>query len=101
VLTTSEAIAAHAAFLRMVREQTLTHLHQPGLTAAVALAGKRKIGKAGGWGWEPTTPDGDVSPVDAVTFAAYGATSTRKRSTGEGRSSGGNRTTSGRRAVVV
>jgi hypothetical protein len=102
VLSTPDAIAAHTTFLRMVREHTLTHARQPGLTAAVAIAGKRKIGNAGGWGWEPTTPEGDVSPVDAVTLAAYGAVTTRRRATtGQGRTGGNRNSSGGRRAVVA
>lgn len=95
ILSTPEAIEAHSAFLRQVREGVVTHARQPGLTAAVAIGGRRKIGTAGGWGWEPVTPDGDVTPLDAVTLAAYGATTTKKR-TGQGRSGGG-----GRRAVIL
>lgn len=73
VLTTAEAIAAHAGFLRHVHEGTLTHLGQAGLAAAIAVAGKRPIGRAGGWGFESVAIGGDVSPVEAVTLAAFGA----------------------------
>lgn len=79
VLNTPDAITAHSSLLRMINEGTLTHLDQPGLTKATSVAGKRKIGTAGGWGWEPTTPDGDVTPLDAVTLAAHGAVTTRQR----------------------
>lgn len=99
VLPTPDAITAHAAFLRYVHEGTLTHLGQPGLTAAVGIGGRRKIGTAGGWGWDPTTPDGDVTPLDAVTLAAHGAMTTKRRS-GQGRT-GGNRATGNRRVGVL
>jgi len=102
VLTTDQAVAANATLLRHVNEGTLTHLGQPGLTLAVALGGRRQIGAAtaGGWGFTPTTPGGDVTPVESVALAAYGATTTR-RPTGQGRTSGGRRTSTGRRAVML
>ena len=101
VATTDEAITAHAGMLRAIQEGGLTHLGQPGLDAQVRVAGKRKIGNAGGWGWQAVTPDGDVTAFDAVTLARQ-AVLTSKRRTGDGRTGGGNRTSSGgRRAVVV
>ena len=99
LLPTPDAITAHTSFLRMVNEGTLTHLDQPGLTTAASIAGKRKIGTAGGWGWEPLTQDGDVTSLDAVTLAAHGATTSKQR-TGRGRSSG-NRTSGNRAGVLV
>jgi hypothetical protein len=105
-MTTDEAITAHTGFLRAVHEGSLTHIAQPGLDAAVKIAGKRKIGQAGGWGWQAVTSDGDVTALDAVTIARH-AVVTDKRATGAGRTpgggrtAGGNRTSSGRRAGVV
>jgi len=99
VLSTPDAITAHTSFLRMVNEGTVTHLDQPGLTMAASIAGKRKIGTSGGWGWEPVTQDGDVTSLDAVTLAAHGATTTKQR-TGHGRSNG-NRTSGNRSGVLV
>lgn len=78
-LSTPDAITAHASLLRMMNEGSLTHLDQPGLTKAASVAGRRKIGTAGGWGWEPVTQDGDVTPLDAVTLAAHGAMTTKQR----------------------
>lgn len=100
VVTTDEAITAHSAFLRAVQEGELTHIAQPGLDAQVRLAGRRKIGNAGGWGWQAVTPDGDVTALDGVTLAHHGAT-TAKRRTGEGRSSGNRTASNGRRAVMA
>jgi len=70
-----EAITAHAGFLRAVNEGDLTHLAQPGLDAQVRVAGRRKIGNAGGWGWRSVTPGTDVTALDAVTLARFGAVS--------------------------
>lgn len=100
VVTPDEAITAHAGFLRAVQERDLTHLAQPGLDAQVRVAGKRKIGNLGGWGWEPVTPDGDVTALDAVTLARHGAATARRRS-GEGRAAGNRTASNGRRAVMV
>ena len=100
LVTADEAIAAHAGFLRAVHEADMTHLAQPGLDAQVRVAGKRKIGNLGGWGWQPVTTDGDCTALDAATLARHGA-ATAKRRSGAGRS-GGNRTaSSGRRAVTT
>ena len=98
VVTTDEAITAHAGMLRAIREGGVEHSGQPGLDAAVRVTGKRRIGAAGGFGWQPVTPDGDVTAFDAVTLA-FGAVTTGRRTT---RDDSGNRTaSSGRRAVVM
>lgn len=95
VLGADTAVAANATLVRHVDEGTLTHIGQPGLTLSVSLGARRAIGKAGGWGFEPATPDADVTPVESSAAAVYGATTT-KRPTG-GRSN----TNSNRRAVVL
>lgn len=87
VVTTDEAITAHAGMLRAVVEATVTHLGQPGLDAQVRVAGKRKIGVYGGWGWEAVVPGGDVTALDAVTLARHAA-ETAKRRPRSGSSSG-------------
>jgi|SRR5690625_2856001 len=100
VVSTDEAITAHAGMLRAIQEADVTHLAQPGLDAQVRVAGKRKIGNAGGWGWQAVTPDGDVTALDAVTLARHAAMTSKRRG-GEGRTSSGNRTTSSGRVGVV
>lgn len=97
LVTTDEAITAHAGMLRAINEGDVTHLAQPGLDAQVQVAGKRKIGQAGGWGWRPVTPDGDVTGLDAVTLARHGAVTTRQKTNKRG----GDRATSGRRGAVL
>lgn len=80
VISTDEAITAHAMVLAAVHEGTISHGNQPGLNASVASATKRLIGKSGGWGWK-AIGDGDVTPLDAVTLAFYAASiAPRKRS---------------------
>jgi len=100
VVQPDEAITAHAGFLRAVQEADLTHIAQQGLDAQVRVAGKRKIGNLGGWGWESVTPDGDTTALDAVTLARHGAATARRRS-GEGRAPGNRNMSNGRRAVMA
>lgn len=69
---------AHSMFLTAVHDATVSHSNQPGLTAAVAAAVQRPIGKAGGWGWA-AIGEGDVTPLDAATFAMWGAVTTKRR----------------------
>jgi hypothetical protein len=69
--TVDEALAAHAGFLRAIHDRDFTHGAQPGLDRAAALAVKRKIGTAGGWGWAPAIEDGCVAALDAVTLARH------------------------------
>lgn len=59
------------------------------LGQALKGAQKRKIGDAGGWGWDRRDPETNISPLVAVTLAHYGAST--KRRTGDGRSNGGRR----------
>ncbi len=83
--TMPQVIEAHAGFLEAVRTEVLTHYGQPGLDEVVADATKRPIGdkSGGGWGWAPISDDTDVTPLDAVTYAHYGATTTRRRPAGD------------------
>jgi len=79
--TTEQVITAHAMFLNAVRSGTMTwfkHKGQAVLRDAVAGAGQRPIGTAGGWGWRPLT-DADVGPLEAVTLAEYGAMTVKPR----------------------
>lgn len=68
-------------------------LHGYVIGRALASAKKRKIGDAGGWGWDRRDPDSVISPLVAVTLAHYGASNTKKR-TGTGRANGDRRAVS-------
>lgn len=59
---------------------------------ALVGAKKRKIGDAGGWGWDRRDPDSNISPLVAVTLAHYGASNAKKP--GTGRSTDGRKGTS-------
>ena len=84
IVSTEEAITAHAGMLRAIQQGEVTHGAQPGLDSAVKAAGKRKIGTAGGWGWVAVTPDGDVTALDAVTLARHALMTTKRRRAGTG-----------------
>ena len=64
----------------------VTHLATEGQKAlddSVASCDKKIRSRDGAWGWEAMTPDGDDTPVEAVSLAYWAAkTSTTKRRTG-------------------
>jgi hypothetical protein len=74
----NEVIAAHASFLEAVKSATVSHFGQPELDRVVSVSTKRPIGTYGGWGWQSTSPSVDVSPLDAVTLAFFGAATTKR-----------------------
>lgn len=80
--TLDQVTTAHAMTLRHIREASMTHFDHPGQSAldlAVTHAMKRKIGQSGGFGWQSTTPEVDVTPFDAMTLALHGAMTTKRR----------------------
>lgn len=76
--TIDEVITAHSMMLGAITSKEITHFDQLALNESVALAGKRLIGKNGGWGWEPLA-DGDVTPIEAATYAHWGAKTSKRR----------------------
>jgi hypothetical protein len=83
LLGTDPAIAAHSMMLDAVKAKAITHFNDEQLNESVAHAGKRKIGNAGGWGWQ-ALQGGDVTPFESATIAHYGALigATKKQRTG-------------------
>lgn len=96
-LTTEDVIAAHAGLDEAIKSGSAIHA-QPGLTRAAANSGRRRIGTQGGWGIEPLSDGIDVLPLEAAILALHGARTSKPRLTGR---TGGQRTTSGRRAVLM
>lgn len=84
LLTTDQVIAAHSMMLEAVKAGTVTHYDDETLNSSVAHAAKRKIGTAGGWGFQALR-DGNVTPIESATLAHYGALigATKKQRTGE------------------
>lgn len=50
------------------------------VTRALAVATKRPIGQAGGWGWNRRDQDVNIAPLVAATLAHYGASTAKPRS---------------------
>lgn len=65
-----EVAGACGQFYDAVTEQTLSHLDQAPLAAALAGAQKRPLGDA--WAWARRIVSVDISPVVAVTLAKWG-----------------------------
>lgn len=69
--TFREMAQACGAFYRAVTDtRSLRHLDQPMLTVALAGAQKRPLGDA--WAWARQASNVDISPLVAVTLAAWG-----------------------------
>lgn len=49
------------------------------ITLALAGAKKRKIGDAGGWGWDRRDPSVNIAPLVAPTLAHYGASTVKAK----------------------
>lgn len=69
--------AACAWLVNAVRERKITHFDQPALNAAATTTTKRKIGTAGGWGFQ-TTDTGDASLIEACALAYWSAMTTKR-----------------------
>ena len=76
--STDDVTAAHSMMEAAIRDGGLVHSGQEDLDGQVKAAMKRKIGTAGGFGWE--APDGgSVASFEAVTLAHWGARVTKRR----------------------
>ena len=66
---------------------SFTHLEHEGqsqLDDSVAVADRKLRGKTTGvWGWEATTPDGNETPIEAVSLAYWSAKTTKRKPYGE------------------
>ncbi|MCT1608006.1 hypothetical protein M3B43_11910 [Nesterenkonia massiliensis] len=74
-----QVTSAHAMLTEAVRSGGLRHAGQQLLDDQAKDAVRRPIGKAGGYGWQPSTEDGDTTLLDAATLAFWGATTTKRR----------------------
>jgi hypothetical protein len=84
--TGPEYFGACAMFYDALLGGGVTHLKSEGQAAlddSVAACDKKIRTRDGAWGWEAMTPDGDDTPLEAVSLAYWAAkTSTTKRRTG-------------------
>lgn len=76
---------ACGAFYDAAMDGSLVHIDSPLLNRAVAGGRKRNIGAEGGWGWNRKDATTDITPLVAVTLAAHGLSTNRKRGAGRGR----------------
>lgn len=83
--TTGQLAAACGGFYDACVSGSVAHLGQPPLDVAVDGARKRDVGDA--WAWNRKNPQTDITPLVAVTLAAWGvgreAPRTRRRGTGK------------------
>jgi phage terminase large subunit-like protein len=63
--------------LAAVEGRRIRHIDQPALNRSVAAAGRRDVGKEGGWVWERPGAI-DISPLKAATLALSGVELKRK-----------------------
>lgn len=82
VASTAEYTASASMLHAAVRGRTVTHPVAPSgdvLDASVAVTDKKQRGQSGSWGWQATTPDGDETPVEAISLALWGVRTTKRR----------------------
>lgn len=72
-------IAACSRFMNALNESKITHFNQDVLNDAALYAVKRKIGMDGGYGWASSNDMVDITPLDAVSLAYYGAMTTKRK----------------------
>lgn len=81
LLTTPQYFQACQFLLDGVREGSVSHLAHKGqevLDESVAVADKKTRG--GAWGWSVTVPDGDETPIEAVSVALWAARTSKRAS---------------------
>lgn len=82
VMTTTEYFASNTMAEDAMRARTVTHpVGSEGdvLDASVAVCDAKKRGQAGQWGWEPTVPGGDETPIEAWCAAHWAARTSKRR----------------------
>ena len=73
-----QAVTAHSMLDRAVTQGELTHSGQSDLDFQAESAIRRKIGTAGGFGWDTEVEGETVALLDAVTLAHYAAKTTKR-----------------------
>lgn len=79
---TLDAVRASAKAAADGETLPFTHLSSEGqaqLDESVAVSDKKLRGTSGAWGWNATTPDGDETPIEAVSLAYWAATTTSRK----------------------
>ena len=73
-----QAVTAHSMLDRAVTQGEMTHSGQSELDFQAEGAIRRKIGMAGGFGWDTEIEGETVALLDAVTLAHYAAKTTKR-----------------------
>ena len=73
-----QAVTAHSMLDRAVTQGEMTHSGQADLDHQAEGAIRRKIGAAGGFGWDTEIEGETVALLDAVTLAHYAAKTTKR-----------------------
>lgn len=77
VLDARQVAESFGNFYDAVMEGTARHTSQPQVNTALTVAGKRDL--AGGSAWSQKNSAADISPLEACTFALYGAQASKAR----------------------
>ena len=73
VASTNIAIEANQGFETAIYKQEVRHMEQPSLTAVVSNIEHRAIGSAGGFGYKALQSELDVTLIESVALAHWGA----------------------------
>lgn len=68
-----EIITANQAFEEALYQEKLCHMEQPSVTAVISQCQHRAIGSAGGFGFQPLNELLDISLMDSMILAHWGA----------------------------
>ncbi|RLP12255.1 hypothetical protein [Propionibacterium australiense] len=81
--TTADYLTACSTLMEDLRTGLVTHPadSSPGdaLDDSVAVCDRKRRRADGSYGWEATTADGDETPLEAISMAAWAAKTTRRR----------------------
>lgn len=77
--TVAEVIEANQLFENSIYQGNLVHMTQPSLTAVVTNCTHRAIGSGGGFGYKAIKEELDISLLEAVALALYGAINYKDR----------------------
>lgn len=77
--TVAEVIEANQLFENGIYQGTLLHMSQPSLTDVVTNSVHRFIGSNGGFGYKAINEEADVTLIEAVALAQYGAVNFKER----------------------
>lgn len=81
VLSGPEYMATGPLLVEGIVSRSVTHPAAPEddpLELSVSVTDKEFRGSSGGWRWRSSTPDGDETPMEAISFAHWAAKNTKR-----------------------